>query len=247
MSSSRLLDGFTAVLYARVSTDDKHQTTASQIREMENWCNREGVEILEIYQDEISGGNLDRPQFNMMMGRIALGGVNILVAWSESRISRSTDDMTKVEALLKSFGCRIRYVSSAVAPETPEGSLINHIGTWQAQQEREKLRINTKNGMLTRKMQGVHCGRPLAMVLAQNLERDKSRITDKTKIISIDAIMSYADAGWSFPKTADALGISTSTLKRALDAEGLLNEFQERSKGMTPKRVDCINTSEEKS
>lgn len=242
----RLLEGFTAVLYARVSTDDKDQTTASQIREMEAWCLREGVEIIGTYSEERSAGDLDRPEWDRLMGRIARGGVNILLAWSESRISRSTEDMTAIEKLLRTFNVRIRYVSSSVAPETPEGSLINHIWTWQAQQEREKLRINTKNGMLTRKIQGIHCGRPLAIVLAHNIEKEKARINEKTKIITLDSIMEYAAAGWSLPKTAAAFGVTPDTLRRVLLAEDELERFRGLAKGVPCTRVGSINIEAEK-
>lgn len=242
----KLLDGFTAVLYARVSTDDKDQTTASQIREMQAWCVREGVEILAVFSEEKSAGDLDRPEWDRLMGRIARGGVNIILAWSESRISRSTQDMMQIEKLLRSFGVRLRYVSSSVTPETPEGSLINHIGTWQAQQEREKLRINTRNGMLTRKLQGVHCGRPAVLIFAHRVEENKARIGENTKIVTVESVLDYADAGLSAPKTAAAIGVNVSTLKRLLSSEGLWDDFQSRAKGVPCKRVDCLNIEVEK-
>lgn len=237
----RLLEGFTAVLYARVSTDDKDQSTESQIREMRAWCDREGVEIVEVYSEEKSAGDLERPELDRAMGRIARGGINILLAWSESRISRSTEDMAVIEKIVRASGTRIRYVSSAVTPETPEGSLINHIGTWQAEQERQKLKINTKNGMKTKMLQGIHCGRPLAMVLTHNMARDKARIGEETKIIAIESIMEYAASGWSLPKTATALGVTPASLRRTLLAEGRLEEFRSLAKGVSCKRVDSLN------
>jgi len=242
----RPLEGFSAVLYARVSTDDKDQTVDSQVREMEAWCIREGVEIVEVFRESRSAGDLNRPIWNQMIGRIVQGGVDILLAWSESRISRTTSDMMQIEKLLKTHRVKIRYVSSGVAPETPEGSLINHIGTWQAQQEREKLRINTRNGMLTRKLQGVHCGRPAALIFAHKAESDKARIGENTKIVTVESVMDYADSGMTAPKVAAAIGVNVSTLKRALTAEGLFEEFQNRAKGVTCKRVESLNIEVEK-
>lgn len=44
-----------AALYLRVSTVDKQQTTETQRRDLETYCQRRGWEIVEIYEDHESG------------------------------------------------------------------------------------------------------------------------------------------------------------------------------------------------
>jgi DNA invertase Pin-like site-specific DNA recombinase len=225
------LEGMTALLYARVSTDDKGQTTESQLREMKAWCDREGVEILGIFKEEISGADLNRNEWDRLMGRVVRGGVQILLAYSESRISRSTEDMSELKRILRFYGTNIRYVTSSSKPETPEGDLTNYIGVWTAEQERAKLRINTRNGMLTRKLQGIHCGRPLALVFLNRTLDYKSRINENTKVVTIESIFEFARMGCSVDKAATAVGVSRTTLERALRNEGLLSKYKDVQKG----------------
>lgn len=226
------LEGMTALLYARVSTDDKGQTNESQLREMKAWCIREGVEILGIYEEEMSGADLNRDEWDRLMGRVVRGGVQILLAYSESRISRSTEDMSELKRILRFYGTNIRYVTSSSKPETPEGDLTNFIGTWNAQQERTKLQLNTRNGMLTRKLQGVHCGRPLALVLDHHAAENRARMNENTKVVTLSSVMQFALMGYSVGKAAAAIGVGRNTLERALQNDGRLDEYRNVQKGV---------------
>lgn len=227
-------NGMTAILYARVSTDDKGQTTESQVREMKKWCDENGVEIVGVYEEEMSGKDMNRHEFDAALGRIARGGVNILLAWSESRLTRDMDDMSDITKYLRDHGAVIRYiVSSGVAPETKVGKLINTIGTWQAEVERTNLSINTKNGMLTAKINGVHCGRMLAFCFSHRVDENKAMIrTDdgakrKTIIMSLDSVMDLARQGYTVNYAANKIiHIDPKTLKHALEKEGVYEEYQ---------------------
>lgn len=258
--------GFTAVLYARVSTDDKGQTTESQVREMKNWCECQEVEIIGIYEEEVSAKDLERPELDRMFGRIARGGVHILLAWSESRISRDTADMVQIQKLLEPYKTVIRYVTSPSKPESNEGELTNYIGTWQAKVERKKLSENTKNGMITADAKGIHCGRPLSFCFVHNLQnpeiRKKVKLDGKnpTKIATLESVLDHARQGESLETTACYLGTNRKTLSNALKEEKCLEEFKRlwlensgslfaqiaRAKGDSGKRDVCLNTNEDK-
>lgn len=226
--------GMTAVLYARVSTDDKGQTTETQVREMKNWCESNDVIILGVYEEEKSAKDMDRKGLDSAIGRIVRGGVNILLAWSESRLSRDTGDMAMINKIVQSSGAIIRYVSSdSSRPEESCGKLINFINTWQAEEERAKLRLNTKKGMETAKINGIHCGRPLSFCFVHRVKENEKRIQregdHKTVILSIDTLMEYADQGLSISKTAQFIGVSHETLRKELKKEGLFDKFKDRS------------------
>ena len=221
----------TAVLYARVSTDDKDQTTETQIRNMRSWCADQGVEIVAEYEEEKSAKDMDRPKFEACIGRIALGGINILLAWNESRLSRDMEDMTAITKLVRSYGTVIRYVSNAVEPENSTGQLLNSINTWQAQEERKKLSLNTKVGMETAKAHGVHCGRMLALCWSHRVAEMESMIAkgddckQPTKIIPIEVVFDLARQGYTINRASGIIGVSRSTLKRALLSEGRFEEY----------------------
>ena len=241
----------TAVLYARVSTDDKGQTTESQIREMKRWCEVEGVVPVKIFQEDISGGSLDRPQFDSMMGYIMRKRVGMILALDAQRLSRSTDDMTWINKQVKEFGVIVRFVSSSCEPETLGGKVENFIDTLGGEETRRKIKTNTKIGMLGRSLAGVHCGRPLAIVLEHRVEENLARIkTDgkkPTKIVSVSTITDLANAGYSTAKAADMIGVGRASLERVLKDEGILQSYhcvsaanRYCSKGVTPKRVDSL-------
>jgi len=250
---------FTALAYARVSTDDKDQTTATQIREIKKWCESNNIAILETYSEEKSAGDLNRPELDRMLGRLFRERIDFVVAWSESRLSRDTDDMVNILRVLRQFGVKVRYVSTPIEPETSTGSLLNHIGTWQGQIEREKLSINTANGMATARLKGTHCGRPLALVFEHRFEENRSRIRfdgdAPTRVVTLESIMEYAKMGFSVDKAAQAIGVSRNTLTRELGREGALEEyrrtyeivkanpFMSRQKGVAPKRADPLYSS----
>ena len=49
--------GARALLYARVSTDDKDQDPETQVRMMEQWCREREVTIVEIFREKQSAGD----------------------------------------------------------------------------------------------------------------------------------------------------------------------------------------------
>lgn len=224
-------DGMTAILYARVSTDDHDQDPQTQVRNMRAWCEKNGVDVLETYVEERSAKDTNRPGLQAALGFIALNHVGIFLAWSESRISRDTDDMAKIREICNQHGVVIRYVASeGVKPEESTGKLINMLNTWQSEEERKKLSLNTKQGMETARLKGKHCGRMLAFCWTHRV-RENSRMisTDGTKptvIMSVDDVMDLARQGYSINAVAKNFAkVSPNTLRKALETEGRLEEF----------------------
>lgn len=245
-------NGMTAVLYARVSTDDKDQTTESQIREMKRWCELNGVTIEHIYEEERSAKDMDRHELDAVLGRISRGGINILLAWSESRLSRNVKDMEQILDYVRKYSTVIRYVSSSnVSPEDDGGQLLNNINTWQAQVERKKLSTNTKNGMRTRMERGIHCGRMLAFCFTHRVAENKAMVQTSedakrtTYIMSLNDAMDYARQGMTTYYVAKNIAhVAPTTFVNALKAEGKLEEYRSlcdqarknRKQGVSPTR-----------
>lgn len=215
--------GARALLYARVSTDDKDQDPETQVRMMEQWCREREVTIVEIFREKQSAGDTKRPQWRALMGTIFEGdeGITMVVARDESRISRDVEDMNLITKRLGERGVLLRYVSSASTPETGIGNIISHISTWQGEEERRKLKANTRSGMKTRQIAGQHCGRPAKFAFAEDLDgsADGRVVTDPnanpshitTKIYTEETIYSFARAGKSVGWVAErVLGMSRS-------------------------------------
>ena len=243
--------GQTAVLYARVSTDDKGQNPEAQVKVMEEYCRNEGITIVGRFVEEKSGKDVNRPAFLDMMARISKGyfastygsedrpfdpescKVNLLIAWNISRISRDQRDYMNIQHQVEQYGCHIRFVNDSTKPETMEGQLIATIGAWQAEQERKKISENTKMALRQRQAAGKHNSRPMRIVFqedidaglykAEGLLRFDDKVKHKTKITTMPEVLAWASEGLSLRAIAlTKLYVPQSTFYELLKETGRL-------------------------
>ena len=80
-----------AVIYSRVSSEGNRQDTERQTKELIEYANKMGYEIVGIYEEKISGykKNEDRPIFLKMLEEIEKGGIEKALIWELSRIGRN--------------------------------------------------------------------------------------------------------------------------------------------------------------
>lgn len=229
-----------ALLYARVSTDDHGQNPEAQLQVMRQWCADNNVAIVGEYVDEKSGKDMDRPQFQAMIGRIAASSIsmtsekiNLLVAWNLSRISRDQADFLNLSKMMATYGCHIRFVNDSTKPETMEGQLIASIGAWQAEQERKKISENTKMALRQRKAAGKHNARPMRIVFQEDIDsglyqaegmlRFDDKVKHKTKITTMPEVLAWASEGLSLRAIAlKKLYVPQSTFYELLQSTGRL-------------------------
>ena len=241
---------YSVVLYARVSTDDKGQTNETQIREMREFCLRNNFIIADggdaIYTDQQTGKNDKRPGFREMKGRISEGDIDYVVSRNQDRISREPLDYQNFLEYCKQFRVRVRFSDNSAHPETAEGVLIDSMQSGLAKADNIKRSTGTKKGMVTAKLNGIHCGRYLAFCFADDVSENERKIQregiNRTAIMSVDSVLDLARQGYSIPKAAKVIGIGRMTLLRALRSKGIESEFREIyektcPKGSAPKRV----------
>ena len=241
---------YSVVLYARVSTDDKGQTNETQIRDMKAYCQRNGFIIADngtaIYQDEQTGKNDKRPGFREMKGRISEGDIDYVIARNQDRISREPVDYQNFIDYAKTFRVRVRYVDNSATPETVDGVILDSVQSGLAKADNMKRSSTTKSGMMTAKLNGIHCGRPIRFCWSDEVVANSARIRTegkgRTVIQSVDTVMDFARQGMLRSETSKAIGVSEMTLTRALRSKGMLEEFERisaenRSKGIPLKRV----------
>ena len=91
------------VLYTRVST--QQQTTENQLIELKSLCERNNWEIVEIYDETISGtkNNLDREEFNRMMNDLKKGLFDKIVCYSLDRLGRKTSELINFLSMLDDY------------------------------------------------------------------------------------------------------------------------------------------------
>ena len=185
-----------AAMYLRVSTDK--QTVDNQLKETEALLRARGFEPV-LYGETASAAAKTRPEFNRMMDDARKGKVAAVGVWALDRLHRSMGGT--VRDLLELQRLRVRVLSVRepwVDGEGPVRELLIAIFGWVAQQERTQLQERTKAGLRRAVEEGKTLGRPRAspVLLSQAVARVR--------------------AGGKVRTTAEALGLSERTLRRAL-------------------------------
>ena len=222
------IEGFTAVLYARVSTDDKGQTNETQIREMKAWCESKGVIIDSIYQDEMTGTTLQRPAFSQAVVRIITPPykINILLAYDRSRLTRD-EKLEDIAAMISPSGCKVRFVSMDMDDSTFAGKIVNTVVSSFDKEENDIRRKKTKEGMHTRRLNGKHIGRPRGFCIAEahDAMRD-GEVNENTRYVTVKTIFEFVEQGKSTTEIGRIFYVDAATIRRALRKAGYWEEYQ---------------------
>ncbi len=153
-------------IYARVSTDDKGQTTENQLRELREWCRVSGHEIVATYSEHESGrGGADkRPQLAAMLDAAGKRKFDLVLVWALDRLSREGMMETMQHlAKLDTFG--VRFHSYCEPMLSTDNELVRNVMlalySSIAKQETEKLSRRVKAGMARAKAKGTRSGKAI--------------------------------------------------------------------------------------
>lgn len=183
--------------YARVSTDD--QTPALQLDALRL------AGATEVFEDKgVSGAASSRPALQRALEALQPG--NVLVVWRLDRLGRSLGHLIELVGSLKAKGCGFKSLTEAIDTSTPGGELVFHLFGAMAQFERALIIERTRAGLQAAKHRGKKLGRRPALT-AQQVQHARQLI----------------EAGSSPPAVAKTLGVSRSTLWRALERFGAVS------------------------
>ena len=135
--------------YVRTSTTD--QNTARQ----EVLMAELGVD--QVYIDQISGKNMDRPELKQMMEYVRKG--DIVIVESISRFARNTRDLLELVEQLTAKGVEFVSKKEAIDTTTPSGKFMLTIFGAVAELEREYILQRQREGIEIAKAQGIYKGR----------------------------------------------------------------------------------------
>jgi DNA invertase Pin-like site-specific DNA recombinase len=131
--------GKRVAIYARVSTDDKGQSTENQRVGLEAWVKNAGHTLVNVYEDVgISGakGRDKRPQFDAMLKAAVRREFDVLAVWSSDRLGRSFKHLIEVLETIRGTGCGLYIHTQAVDTTTPAGrALFGMLGIFQGGQD----------------------------------------------------------------------------------------------------------------
>src|SRR5664280_3733799 len=189
-----------AALYARVSKD-KGQDVSNQLRQLREFCRKQGWEIVEEYIDRASGKHSDREQFQAMFAAASRREFDCVLFWSLDRFSR--------EGTLETLTHLQRLTACGVAFKSFTEQYLDGTGMFRdaiigilaalAKQERVRLSERVQAGLQRAKAQGRVGGRPKV-----------NRAADP----EAKAIRKLRDDGQSYGEIATELGRSKADVYR---------------------------------
>jgi site-specific DNA recombinase len=140
-----------AIIYIRVSTKEQTENLSlpTQLRVCEEYCRREGFEILERFKEEgESAKTADRRELQRLLAycRRNKGKVHFLVVFNLTRFARDKYDHFALRSHLKSLGISLRSATEPI-DDTSTGKLMEGVLAAFAQFDNDVRSDRTRAGM----------------------------------------------------------------------------------------------------
>jgi site-specific DNA recombinase len=133
-----------AVLYARVSGDDRHREDRNLLGQLDicrKYAIQRGYQVVEeLAEDDrgASGAAFELPQLNRVRELAQAKAFDVLITRELDRLSRNLAKQLFVEEEMRRSGVTLEYVLGEY-PDTPEGNLMKNIRASVAEFERLKI------------------------------------------------------------------------------------------------------------
>lgn len=175
--------------YVRVSSVD--QNTARQL---------DGLTLDETFTDKVSGATTERPALQEMLRFVRKG--DTVHVHSIDRLARSLSDLLGLVEDFTAKGVAVQFIKENLtftgADDKYQNLMLQMMGA-VAEFERSMIKERQREGIAKAKIAGVYKGRVKSVDDAQ--------------------IRAAVGSGLSFRKTAESLGVSLSTVQRAMKVE----------------------------
>ena len=138
------------VIYARVSTID--QSCEMQLRELREYAQRRGLEIVGEYVDTgWSGAKTSRPELDRLMRAARLRRFDAVLVWKLDRWGRSVGHCIRSVQELVALGIRFLAATQNIDTDesNPTSQFILHIFAAVAELERDMIRERVVSGIRT--------------------------------------------------------------------------------------------------
>ena len=162
-----------AVLYLRVSTLDQHPE--SQLHDLDQLAQQRGLEIVEIYEDRITGAKASRPGLDRLMADARQGKFDVLLVWASDRLARSV--MHFLQVLDELARLNIQFISFREQIDTGGalGIAVLVIVGAIAELERSLIKERVKAGLRRAKLEGRRIGRPKLAIDRDAVLQDRAQ------------------------------------------------------------------------
>jgi DNA invertase Pin-like site-specific DNA recombinase len=144
-----------AAVYARVSTVNMGQDPTMQTRELVEYCQRRGWDIVGEYVDRgVSGAKDSRPELNRMMADAQRRRFDAVLVWKFDRFARSVSHLLRALETFHSLGVEFVSLSEQVDTFTPTGKMILTVLGAVAELERSLIVERVRAGMRNARAKG---------------------------------------------------------------------------------------------
>ncbi|MEI8229954.1 MAG: recombinase family protein [Candidatus Peregrinibacteria bacterium] len=173
-------------LYARKSSEeDERQALSidSQIKEMMNIAQRDGLEIAEIRRESHSAkASGARPVYKQLLEDVRRGVFTGILTWAPDRLSRNAGDLGTLVDLMDQGLLREIRTNGQKFTNNPNEKFLLMILCSQAKLENDNRGVNVKRGQKTRAEMGYRpCMAPLGYLHERPAGESRSRIVTDPK------------------------------------------------------------------
>ena len=201
----------TAVIYARVSSVGDRQSTSRQVADLTNYASLNGIEVVEVYEEHISGAkrNEERAVLTECIDYAIANRVDVVLFSELSRCGRAVWEVLDTIRTLKDNGINAYFqkeglsLFSADGKENPYLAVMVSVLGVCAQMERENITYRLNCGRAKYIADGGRLGRKVGSVKSRERKQE-----DYSKVIR------SLRAGKSIRDTAAICSVSISTVQR---------------------------------
>ena len=200
-----------AVIYARVSSTGERQSTSRQVADLTNYASLNGIEVVEVYEEHISGAkrNEERAVLTECIDYAITNRVDVVLFSELSRCGRAVWEVLDTIRTLKDNGINAYFqkeglsLFSADSKENPYLAVMVSVLGVCAQMERENITYRLNSGRAKYIADGGRLGRKVGSVKSRERKQE-----EYSKVIR------SLRAGKSIRDTAAICSVSISTVQR---------------------------------
>ena len=200
-----------AVIYARVSSTGERQSTSRQVADLTDYANRNGLEVVGVYEEHISGAkrNEERAVLAECINYAVTNGVKVVLFSELSRCGRAVGEVLDTIRTLKDNDINAYFQKEGLSLFGTDGKenpylavMVSVLGVC-AQLERENITYRLNSGRAKYIADGGKLGRKVGSVKTKEQKQE-----EYAKVIR------SLRAGKSVRDTAAICGVSASTIQR---------------------------------
>ena len=197
----------TAVIYARVSSNNDRQDTSRQIKDLENYAKSQNIEIVNIYEEHISGAKKieERQILGECLEYCKRESVNFLLLSELSRLGRSTLQVLRSLEMLHESKVSVYIQNLGLYTLQPNGE-VNPIASIMVTVLAEMANIERSN-INSGRANYISNGGKLGRKTGSTKTEEKKKEEYKETIILLKK-------GYSVRNIAKLQGIGISTVQR---------------------------------